>query len=123
MVSLVSGTIGLIAAVTIVILIRRDHLHVRFGLWWMAVAMALVLLGIYPRAFDQLALLLGVAYGPVLALTLGLTILIIKILTMDIARSHTQARIVRLVQRLAILESELARLKSGLRDDDGPTGE
>jgi len=123
MVSLVSGTIGLIAAVTIVILIRRDHLHVRYGLWWMIVAIGLVFLGIYPRAFDRLAELLGVAYGPVLALTLGLTIIIIKILTMDIARSRTESRIVRLVQRIAMLESELGQLKPGTGDDRDDAGE
>lgn len=110
MVSLVSGTIGLIAAAIIVWLIRRDRLHVRYGLFWIAMAIAFVVLGLYPAASDDLARLLGVAYGPILILTLALTVVLIKLLTMDIDRSRTETRIVRLVQRVAMLESEVERL-------------
>lgn len=110
MFSLVSGVIGIVAALTIIVLIRRDHLHVRYGLWWIAVAAAFVILGFFPQIIDWLAAELGIAYGPVLALTLGLTVFVIKILTIDIARSRNETRIVRLVQRVAMLESELQRL-------------
>lgn len=118
MVSLVTGSIGLIAAFTIVMLIRRDHLHARFGLWWLAVALAFVVLGIYPRGIDRLAAALGIANGPDLALTLAVTALVVKILVMDIARSRNEARIERLVQRTAMLEAELHRLQSPARDPE-----
>ena len=111
MLSWVTGTIGLIAAVIIVVLIRRDRLHVRYGLFWLGVAAAFVVLGLYPGASDDLARLLGVAYGPVLVLTLALTVVLIKLLTMDIDRSRTETRIVRLVQRVAMLESEISKLR------------
>jgi hypothetical protein len=116
--SWVSGLIGLVAAVVIVLLIRRDHLHVRFGLWWIAVAAAFAVLGFYPQIFDALAARLGVAYGPVLALTLGLTVFVIKLLTVDIARSRTEARIVRLVQRISMLEAELEQTRRLVGADD-----
>ncbi len=48
MVSTVTSVIGFIAALTIIVLIRRDHLHVRYGLWWIAVAGAFILFGFYP---------------------------------------------------------------------------
>lgn len=120
MLSVVTGIIGLSAALLIVLLIRRDHLHVRYGLWWLAIAVAFVVLGFYPRFFDWLAAQLGVAYGPVLALTLGLTVFVIKLLTLDIARSRSETRIVRLVQRISMLEAELdqARRKLGLPESD-----
>jgi hypothetical protein len=110
----VSGLIGIAAALTIIVLIRRDHLHVRYGLWWLAVAAAFVILGFYPGIIDWLAPKVGVAYGPVLALTLGLTILFIKVLTLDIARSRDEARTVRLIQRIAMLESEVRQLEARL---------
>jgi len=113
MVSLVSGVIGIAAALTIILLIRRDHLHVRFGLWWITVAAAFVVLGAFPQIIDWLAFKLDIAYGPVLALTLGLTVFVIKILTIDIARSRNETRIVRLVQRIAMLESEVQHLRDG----------
>ena len=107
MISLLTGTIGVLAAVTILFLIRRDHLHVRYGLGWMVVAIAIALLGLFPRAFDQFAAFLGVAYGPVLALTFGLIALVIKTLVMDIGLSRTETRVQRLVQRVALLEAQL----------------
>lgn len=114
----VSGLIGIAAALTIIVLIRRDHLHVRYGLWWIAVAAAFVVLGFYPGIIDWLAPKVGVNYGPVLALTLGLTIFVIKVLTLDIARSRDEARTVRLIQRIAMLETEVRELQARL---DGAT--
>lgn len=111
MISLVSGVIGFAAAITIFVLIRKDHLHVRFGLWWVMVALAFMFLGLFPKLFDALAAMLGIASGPILALTIGLSLLMIKVLTQDIARSNNEARIIRLVQRLAILEADLDRLR------------
>ncbi len=118
MVSTVTSVIGFIAALTIIVLIRRDHLHVRYGLWWIAVAGAFILFGFYPEIIDWLAARLGVAYGPTLALTLGLTVFVIKILTIDIARSRNETRIVRLIQRIAMLESEVDTLRRQLEDRD-----
>jgi len=34
MVSLITGIIGIATAIAIVTLIRKDHLRVRYGLWW-----------------------------------------------------------------------------------------
>ncbi|KAA9133367.1 DUF2304 domain-containing protein [Marinihelvus fidelis] len=117
MFSWVSGAIGLAAAISIILLIRRDHLHVRFGIWWITVAAVFVVLGFYPGAVDRLASFLGIASGPVLALTIGLTVFVIKILTIDIASSRNETRIVRLVQRVAMLESEIDRLKRESRPE------
>lgn len=111
MLSMVSGVIGIVAALTIVLLIRRDHLHVRFGLFWIVVAAAFVVLGFFPTIIDWLASKIGVASGPIFALTLGLTIFVIKLLTVDIARSKNEARIIRLVQRIGMLESEVRALR------------
>jgi len=120
MLSMVSGVIGIVAALTIILLIRRDHLHVRFGLFWIGVAAAFVVLGFFPTIIDWLAPKLGVASGPILALTLGLTIFVIKLLTVDIARSKNEARIIRLVQRIGMLESEVRSLKDRATPESTP---
>jgi hypothetical protein len=112
-VSLVTGIIGVATAITIMYLIRKDHLHVRYGLWWMAAAAAFALLGLFPSIVDYVAHRLGIAYPPVLALILGLVALVLKILVMDIERSRNTIKMQRLVQRIALLEAEL-------RDMQGP---
>jgi hypothetical protein len=118
MVAVITSIIGLTTAVIIVILIRRDHLHVRYGLWWMAAAITFSLLGLFPAFFDSLARHIGISYPPILALTVGLVILVIKILVMDIERSRNAIRLQRLTQRIALLESDL-REAQGLSKEAG----
>ena len=121
MVALITGIIGIATAITIVILIRRDHLHVRYGLWWTGAAVAFALLGVFPAFFDNVAKYLGVAYPPILALTIAVAILVIKILVMDIERSRNAIRLQRLVQRIALLESDLREMQGKPREGDHNT--
>lgn len=111
MVSIVTGTIGLLVAAVILLLMRKDSLHAKFGLGWIVVALGFALLGFSPRIIDQAAHYFGVSYPPVLALTIGIALLVIKILLMDIDHSRIEVRNQRLVQRVAMLEAELNKLQ------------
>ena len=111
MVALITGIIGIATALTIVVLIRRDHLHVRYGMWWMAAAIVFALLGVFPALFDRIAHYLGVANPPIMALTIAAVILVIKILIMDIERSRNAVKLQRLTQRLALLEADLREMQ------------
>jgi hypothetical protein len=118
MVALITGIIGIATAITIVMLIRKDHLHVRYGLWWTGAATAFAFLGLFPALFDSFAKYLGVSYPPILAIMLAVAILVIKILVMDIERSRNAIRMQRLIQRIALLESDLRELQSNPHSGD-----
>ena len=118
MVALITSVIGITTAIIILILIRRDHLHVRYGLWWMAAAIAFSLLGLFPALFDSFAKYMGIANPPILALTIGVVILVLKILVMDIERSRNAIRMHRLVQRIGLLESDLREMQGKPREAD-----
>jgi hypothetical protein len=105
------GGVGLTVATLIIVLIRKDRLHVNHGLGWILVAIAFAFLGFAPSIIDWVALELGVAYPPTLALTGAISVLVIKILVMDIERSHMEMRNQRLIQRLGMLEADLGELK------------
>jgi hypothetical protein len=107
MVSIFTGTIGLLVAGLIILLMRKDRLHVTHGMGWILVAAGFALLGFAPGIIDQVAIYFGVSYPPVLALTLCIAVLVIKILLMDIERSRIEIRNQRLVQRVAMLEADL----------------
>ena len=107
MVSIFTGTIGLLVAGLIILLMRKDRLHVTHGMGWITVAGGFALLGFAPGIIDQVAMYFGVSYPPVLALTLCIAVLVIKILLMDIERSRIEIRNQRLVQRVAMLEADL----------------
>lgn len=104
---MVAVTTGIITAIAIVVLIRRDYLHVHYGLWWTGAVVVFALLGLFPALFDSVAKYFDIAFPPVLALTLAVAILFIKIPVMDIERSRNTIRMQRLIQRLALLESDL----------------
>jgi hypothetical protein len=101
-----SGIIGFLLAGIILWLIRRDHLHSRHALWWLLVALGVMILGFFPTLIDHVALLLGINYPPTLVFILGLGMILIKVISIDIHQSDLERKMRRLAQRLAILEGE-----------------
>lgn len=113
MITLITSLIGLGSALVIFVLIRNDQLHASHGIAWIVAALIMALLGLAPGVFDQLASRVGVAYPPALAFTLALAVVAIKLLIDDIERSRLKMRQTRLIQRIALLENELRRVKEG----------
>jgi hypothetical protein len=105
-----AALIGLALAGSILYLVRRDHLHGPYALWWLVVAAATLILGFVPRTVDWLAHLTGIAYPPVLPLIIGVSLILLRLLQLDIERSRQERQIRRLNQKLAILEEELTAL-------------
>lgn len=127
---LTSLGIGLALAATILILVRRAHLHGPNALWWLALAGGIILFGTWPRLIDLIAPYLGVSYPPIVAVLLGFSLLLIKMMSMDLQRSRQEQRLRRLAQRLAMLEAHLeASLDSSsatgprLQNQDDPRDE
>jgi hypothetical protein len=103
---LTSAILGLSIAGTILWLIRRDHLHSRHALWWLLVALMVMLLGLCPTMIDWLAIRLGVNYPPTLLFILGMGMILLKVISIDLHQSDLERKMRRLAQRLAILEGE-----------------
>ncbi|QBQ56427.1 DUF2304 domain-containing protein [Nitrosococcus wardiae] len=106
-----STFIGVLIAGLILFLVRRDHLHGPYAVWWLFVAATVVVLGAFPELFDKVAPFFGVAYPPILAVVLGMGLLLLKVLTMDLERSRQERKLRRLVQRLAVLEASLEKVQ------------
>ena len=113
-----TGTLGLLIAITIVYLVRRDQMHARFTMWWLAVAALAILFGFFPRLLDWIGGSLGIAYPPILAVILAVAALVLKILFADLERSKMRRDMLRLTQRVLILEQAIRD-----RDADAPTPE
>ena len=117
MTDLFTAATGLFVAATIVYLIKRDRLQVRHGVSWMLVAALFALFGFAPSLLDRLAVSLGVAYSPTVALVVGGSALIIKAVSSDVERSLSEVKITRIVQRLAMLEADIRRLEKRADQD------
>ncbi len=102
-----TGLMGIGLAVLILYLIRRDHLYLMHGLFWVLVAAAVTLLGAWPGLIDRLAALAGFAYPPSLLLLLACIVLLIKALHADMVNTRIERDVRRLNQRLALLEADV----------------
>ncbi len=108
-----TAIVGLMIALVILFLIRRDILHVKRSLWWIGIAVLIVVMGFFPFPIAQFGVLLGVNYPPILILTIGMGFVLIKILSMDLERSRQERMLRRLTQKIAMLESFLETAKAG----------
>jgi len=98
--------LGIGLAIAILYLIRRDHLYIRQGLFWIVVAVASLSFAIWPFLIDTLGGLLGIAYPPTLLFLGAILVLIVKALFADISVTKLRRDLRRLNQRIALLESE-----------------
>ncbi|MBS0392651.1 MAG: DUF2304 domain-containing protein [Proteobacteria bacterium] len=106
-----TGLMGIGLAVLILYLIRRDHLYLMHGLFWVLVAAAVALLGAWPGLIDRLAALVGFAYPPSLLLLLACIVLLIKALYADMVNTRIERDVRRLNQRLALLEADVESVR------------
>ena len=108
-----AAILGVCLAGAIFYLVRRDHLHGPYAAWWLMVAAATLILGIFPAVVTWLGLLTGLKYAPVLPIIVALSLILLRLLKLDIDRSRQERQIRRLTQKLAILDHELQSLRAG----------
>jgi hypothetical protein len=106
---LTTGLLGVALAAVILLLLRRDHLYVMHGLFWVVVAAAALTLGLWPGLIDRLALVTGISYPPALLLLAGLIVLFVKALHSDMLNTRLERELRRLNQRIAIFEAGIER--------------
>lgn len=105
---LTTTLLGLGLAAIILMLVRRDHLYLMHGLFWVVVAGAAAVLGAWPGLIDRLAIVAGISYPPTLLLLLVSLVLLLKALHADMLNTRIERDVRRLNQRLALLEADLA---------------
>jgi hypothetical protein len=101
---LTTTLLGIGLSAVILFLLRRDHLHLSHGLFWIVVAGMAALLGMWPGLIDFIARAVGIAYPPALLLLGAIIALLVKSLHGDIVNTRIERQVRRLNQRLAIYE-------------------
>ena len=96
--------LGLGLSVLIAVLLMREHLYLRHGLFWIAVAIAGILLGIWPGAIDHVAIWLGMSYSPAGLFIATVVVLFVKYLYADMTQTRLERKLRRLNQRIAMFE-------------------
>lgn len=107
----ISAVLAFVIAGSIFWLIRKDYLIQRDGVKWLVIAIAVLLYGINPKLNDMIGFQLGIAYPPIIPLLIGIALALIKLLIADIERARLQMSVTRLLQKVAIMESEIEDLR------------
>lgn len=106
----IMATLGALALLLIVLeLVRRRRLLERYALVWLAVAVALVVLGAWRGLLKTISDAIGVAAPPNALFAIGLGFLILLVLNFSVAVSRLTDQSKVLAQRLALLEERLRR--------------
>lgn len=113
---LTTALLGLGLAVTILWLLRRDHLHLVHGLFWFGVAGLAAVMGVWPGLIDRLAVLAGISYPPALLFLGAAVVLLIKVLHADMVHTRMEREVRRLNQRLALLELQQSQQRHSPHD-------
>lgn len=98
--------IGIGLALGILFLVRRDHIYIRQGMFWISVALATLAFAFWPSLIDLAGGALGIAYPPTLLLLVAIVVLVLKALFADIALTKVSRDMRRLNQRIALIEAE-----------------
>jgi hypothetical protein len=96
--------LGVGLALGILYLVRRDHIYIRQGVFWITVAIASLVFAFWPSLIDTLGGVLGIAYPPTLLFLVAIIVLVLKALFGDIALTKQRRDLRRLNQRIALLE-------------------
>jgi len=118
-ITVLAMAIGL--AVGILYLVRRDHIYIRQGVFWVVVAVASVAMASWPTAIDLIGESLGVSYPPTLLLLAAILVLMIKGLLADIGVTKLRRDMRRLNQRIALLEAEQSTNRGSTLDSPDET--
>ncbi len=96
--------LGFFTASVIFFLVRKDTLSANYTLWWVIVALGLIIIGLFPSIIDYFGQLLGIHYPPIMLIIISWCLILLKLLFMDIDRSKQDRQIRILMQRLAMYE-------------------
>ena len=98
--------LGFGLAYAILHLVRRDHLYIRQGVFWIVIAILTLGLAIWPQLIDSLGGALGIAYPPTLLFLVAILVLVVKALLADLTATRLKRDMRRLNQRIAMFEAE-----------------
>lgn len=103
--------LGLIFALSILYLVRHSKLYVPYALWWILIAVLTLVGSMFPQVLDDIGLSLGVNYPPILFILMALLVLALRMVFVDIHRTHLEVQLRDLAQDQAQLIGRVVQLE------------
>jgi hypothetical protein len=110
-VSIAATAAALLLLIAVLELVRRRRLREKYALLWILTAIVLIVLSAWRGAVNEIAVTLGVSYGPAVIFAVGALFVLVVLLHYSTVISALTDRSVVLAQKIAILEQRLEQLE------------
>lgn len=110
-VQIIAIGISVIIFVSVIELIRRNHLKERYSLIWLATAIVMIIFSVWRSLLDVIAGAIGIYYAPSLLFLLAIGFLILLLLNHSVAVSSLTKKNERLAQEIGILKTRLKNIE------------
>jgi hypothetical protein len=104
-------------------LIRRNRLREDYALLWLAGGLVMLVLSVWPGSIKLLARLTGTVYPPSAIFVAAIVTVIWLLLHFSVIVSTLTARLIKLSQRMAILEMRIVELEGPSSGESAPPNE
>lgn len=103
--------IAIIFIIYIFIVIKKKEFSVEESIFWVFGAIVALILAIFPKLIDKIAVLLDIAYPPSMLFLLAIVFLLFINFRNTKKMEKQKDKIIELAQRLSIMEYEIDNLK------------
>lgn len=100
----------------IIWLIKTNHLREKYALLWFFIALMMAFVSIDQSVTEKISSFFGIKYPPTLVFIIAILGLLLLILMLSVIDSHQTNRIIRLTQRIGILENRLSEIERDYRE-------
>lgn len=111
LIQILSIIISISVFFAIILLIRSNKLKERFAIIWLITAIIICVFSVNRKLLEEVAYALNVHYPPSFVFLLGIIFLIIINISFSVYFSDHSKKIIKLAQKITLLEHKLNRLK------------
>ena len=109
---LIQLTIGLVIFSGIILLMIRKKSNANISLIWLLIAVAIMILGLFPRLIDIAANAFGIDYPPTLIMVVAIAMILWIVFYVSSQLAIAQTKIRELAMQISLLNNEMASLKT-----------
>ncbi|MGD0282337.1 MAG: DUF2304 domain-containing protein [Dissulfurispiraceae bacterium] len=110
-VQIIAVTVSVSIFITVIELIRRNHLKERYGLIWLAASIALMVFSSSRKLLALISNMVGIYYPPSFLFLLSIAFLLVLLLHFSTVISMLSKKNNRLAQELGIVKARLSALE------------
>jgi hypothetical protein len=96
--------------IVVVELLRRKQLREKYAILWLVIIIVLPVVFFNEHLIEKISLMVGILYPPTLVFIAAILGLLLLVLMLSVIDSHQTDRIIKLTQKVALLEERLNSL-------------